>query len=85
MATATCQACVRIMREKSDYPRGNFSSIFCADCVDEKGNLKPREAIRKNMIDYRVKFNGMSEEEATEMVDNLMKRLAVWNGNKARV
>ena len=85
MSTATCQACVKIMREKSDYPRGNFSSIYCADCVDEKGNLKPREIVRQNMIDYRMKHNGLSEEEATEMVDNLMKRLAVWKGSKARV
>ena len=85
MATATCQACVRIMREKSDFPRGNFSSNYCVDCVDEKGNLKPREVIRQNMIDYRVKFSGMSEKEATEAVDNLMKRLAVWNDSKARV
>jgi len=84
MTTATCQACVRIMREKSDFPRGNFSSLYCADCVDEKGNLKPREVIRKNMINYRMKNNGLSEEEATEVVDNLMRSLAVWNG-KVRV
>jgi len=85
MATATCQSCTKIMREKSDYPRGNFSSIYCADCVDEKGNLKPREVVRQNMINYRMKHNDLSEEEAIETVDNLMKHLAVWNRNKVRV
>jgi hypothetical protein len=85
MATSTCQSCTRIMREKSDYPRGNFSSIYCTDCVDEKGNLKPQEVVRQNMINYRIKHNGLSEEEATESVNNLMKHLAVWNGARAQV
>jgi hypothetical protein len=79
MPVSTCQTCARVMREKKDFPRGNFSSGFCADCVDEKGVLKPKEIIRANMIRMRVKQSGLNEEEAAEAVDNLMKRLPAWN------
>jgi hypothetical protein len=78
MPVSTCQTCARPMREKTDFPRGNFSSGFCADCVDEKGRVKPKAVIRENMIQYRIRNNGLNEIEATEAVDNLMKRLPVW-------
>jgi hypothetical protein len=67
------------MRDKSDFPRGNFSSEFCADCVDEKGCLKSRSIIRENMIKERVEKRGLSMEEAAESVDNLMKYLPMWS------
>ncbi|SYZ72674.1 putative AraC family transcriptional regulator [Candidatus Zixiibacteriota bacterium] len=79
MPVSTCQTCARVMREKNDFPRGNFSSAFCTDCVDAKGTLKPKEVIRANMIRMRVKSRGLNEEEAAEAVDNLMKRLPAWN------
>ena len=79
MATATCRACGREMRLKTDYPRGNFSSEYCCDCVDGCGRLKPREIIRVNMIRRRVNYHRISEEEATEIVDNLMRRIPMWN------
>ncbi len=68
------------MREKSDFPRGNFSSYYCSDCVDKTGRLRPRAVIRENMIRCRVKNNGLTQEEAAEAVDNLMKRLPAWSG-----
>jgi len=78
MRTATCQTCARVMREKSDFPRGNFSSEYCSECVDPRGLLKSREEIRIQMIRYRMTRNGMSEEEAVEQVDNIMRRLPAW-------
>jgi len=85
MPTAICQACARVMRDKADFPRGNFSSDFCVDCVDECGRLKPRDVIRNDMIKYRTTCNGLSEEEAIEAVDHLMERLPVWRPRKQRV
>ncbi len=78
MPTPTCQTCARAMRDKSDFPRGNFSSVFCTDCVDEKGQVKSKSEIRQNMIRYRVEKTGLTLEEATEAVDNLMQRLPAW-------
>lgn len=83
MEKSTCQACVRIMKEESDFPSRNFSSAYCVDCVDEKGNLKSKEAVRQNMINYRMKYNGMTEERATEVVDDLMPRIPTWKGTFA--
>jgi hypothetical protein len=85
MPTKTCQACAKMMRDAKDFPRGNFASEFCAECVDEKGHLKPRAVIRENMIQYRIKRNGYTLEEATESVDNLMRRLPIWAPQSARV
>jgi len=73
------------MRDKCDFPRGNFSSEFCSECVNEKGLVKPKAEIRQNMIRYRVEKNGLSVEEATEAVDNLMQRLPAWINAKAAV
>lgn len=83
--TTTCNACSRKMREKNDFPRGNFSSIYCADCVDARGVLKPREIIRVNMIRRRIRSHGLDLEEATELVDNLMKSMPLWSGKRAPV
>ncbi|RKX28689.1 MAG: hypothetical protein DRP46_08280 [Candidatus Zixiibacteriota bacterium] len=82
MPTSICKACARLMKEKEDFPRGNFDSDYCASCVDHKGNLKPRDIIRVNMIRYRVNNTGVSEEEAAEIVDNLMRSLPAWNKPK---
>ncbi|PKK84226.1 MAG: hypothetical protein CVT49_04465 [candidate division Zixibacteria bacterium HGW-Zixibacteria-1] len=84
MPTSICKACARLMKEKTDFPRGNFDSDYCADCVDNKGNLKPREIIRVNMIRYRVNNTGISQEEAAEIVDNLMRSLPAWNPPKVK-
>jgi hypothetical protein len=73
------------MREKKDFPRGNFSSIYCADCVDARGVLKRREIIRVNMIRRRIRSHGLNLEEAAELVDNLMKSMPLWNGKGAPV
>ncbi len=78
MPVSTCKTCGRVMREMKDYPRGNFSSDFCCECVDEKGILRPKKVIRQNMIRYRVKSSGLTEEEAIESVDNLMSHLPAW-------
>lgn len=85
MPTSTCQTCARAMRDKSDFPRGNFSSLFCADCVDEKGQVRPKSEIRQHMIRYRVEKTGLTLEEATEAVDNLMQRLPAWKATKVTV
>ncbi|MEW5923646.1 MAG: zinc ribbon domain-containing protein [Candidatus Zixiibacteriota bacterium] len=84
MPTSICKACARLMKEKTDFPRGNFDSDYCVDCVDSKGNLKPREIIRVNMIRYRVNNTGISQEEAAEIVDNLMRSLPAWNPPKVK-
>ncbi|MFH2036145.1 MAG: zinc ribbon domain-containing protein [Candidatus Zixiibacteriota bacterium] len=78
MPTPICQACGCKMRTRSDYPRGNFSSEFCVKCLDPKGNIKSKEIIRINMIRCRVNELGMDQEEAVEVVDNLMKSLPFW-------
>lgn len=70
------------MRDKADFPRGNYSSEYCADCVDARGILKSREQIRAQMIQLRIQRNGMTEDEATEQVDNLLRRLPAWNRQK---
>lgn len=79
MPTSTCQTCARPMRDKADFPRGNFSSAYCSDCVDARGILKSRDEIRAQMIQLRVSRQGMTEDEAVEQVDNLLRRLPAWN------
>jgi len=85
MPTSICQACAKLMRNKSDFPRGNFSSDYCAECVDDKGHLKSRQVIRENMIRFRIMNHHISEEEAVEIVDNLMQTLPAWVGRKTPV
>ncbi len=83
MPTATCQTCARPMRDKADFPRGNFSSEYCTDCLDARGILKSREQIRAQMIQLRITRNGMTEDEAAEQVDNLLRRLPAWSRPQA--
>lgn len=85
MPTSICQACGRLMRYRHDFPRGNYASHYCSTCVDHKGNLKPREIVRINMIRYRVNEHGMDQNEAAEIVDNLMPTLPAWKKTRAGV
>jgi hypothetical protein len=85
MPAVTCWACGRLMNDKKDFPRGNFSSDFCSECVDKKGRLKPMEEIRRNLIDQKVKTCGLSVEEASELVDNILRQLPTWNRKRFSV
>jgi hypothetical protein len=82
MPVATCQTCARVMRDKNDFPRGNFSSEFCVNCVDEKGMIKPKDIIREDMIHHRIKHSGLDEDEARELVENLLERLPAWRAKR---
>ena len=69
MSARNCESCGKLMRDNSDFPRGNFSSNYCSSCVDAGGRLLPRELIRVNMIRMRVNSKRMDESEAAELVD----------------
>jgi len=85
MPTPICQACGCKMRNKADFPRGNYASEFCVKCLDPKGNIKPFEIIRINMIRCRVNELGIAQDEAAQIVDNLMKSLPFWRNKKIGV
>jgi hypothetical protein len=85
MVAKSCQACGKVMSRRTDFPRGNFSSRYCADCVDASGQLKPKEIIRANLIRIRVRTQKIDPDEAREIIDNLMQTLPAWRRQKTSV
>ena len=45
---------------------------------DEKGNLKPFEQKREEMINFHVQENNVTRKEAEKLIDKLMKRMPAW-------
>ncbi len=85
MPNRNCESCGKVMKNKADFPRGNYSSRFCADCVDERGNLKTLNEIRENLIEYYINKKKYFEDEAVELVDNRLKNIPLWKAQMRRI
>lgn len=79
MTTAPrCEACGMVMSTPSQHGNGNSGGRLCIYCTDLAGNLKPRSEIREGMIQYTMKLENWTREQAEQAVDNQLSRLPAW-------
>lgn len=79
MTTAPrCEACGMTMSRPSQHGNGNSGGRFCIYCTDLAGNLKPRSEIREGMIQYTMKLETWTREQAEQVVDMQMSMLPAW-------
>lgn len=79
MTTAPqCEACGMTMSRPSQHGNGNSGGRFCIYCTDLAGNLKPRSEIREGMIQYTMKLESWTREQAEQVVDMQLSQLPAW-------
>ena len=73
-----CGACGMVMNQPSQHGNGDPSYPYCIYCTDFAGNLKSRNEIREGMIQYTMKLEDWTREQAEREVDRQMARLPAW-------
>ena len=73
-----CESCGMPMKKLSEFAKLNLKSKYCTYCTNEKGNLKPFEQKREEMINFHMQENKVTRKEAEKLIDKLMKRMSAW-------
>ena len=73
-----CESCGMPMVRLEDHGGGRLDVHFCKYCTDPLGRLKPKEEVRKTMVDLAVTAQRRSIEDAEKFVDRYMKKMPAW-------
>lgn len=77
VALSTCQSCSMPLTEAKP------GQMFCNYCVDERGELKPYEAILEGCINgYFIPMQKMSRPDAERAARELLAKQPAWAGRK---
>jgi hypothetical protein len=74
----SCNSCGMPLDKKEDFALGNPSSPYCQYCVDTSGKLLPYETILKNNTDYLKESQGLTDQAALRMAQNLLREQPAW-------
>lgn len=67
-----CHSCAAPRVDDSD-------SNYCHDCVDDQGNLRPREEIQADLAKWMKSWQGeITEEKAMKRAAHFMRALPAW-------
>ena len=74
--SAFCHSCTAPL----DVPEfKGVSDIYCKYCSDDNGNLKPREEIKRGIVEWFKGWQGdISEEVAMKRADYFMRAMPAW-------
>ena len=65
----TCTSCGR---------KFDGEGVYCGDCLDEKGKLKPFEEVRDSLGLSIAKSQGYAEEPACEIAESILRQQPAW-------
>ena len=73
-----CESCGMPMEKAEDYGAADLNNKYCKHCTDENGNLKSREDIREGWVNFVMKSENISREQAENKVDEQMTKMPAW-------
>ena len=74
--SAFCHSCTAPL-SSPDFK--GVSDIYCKHCSDEKGNLKPKDEIKRGVAEWFKSWQpGLTEEAATARAEHFMKAMPAW-------
>lgn len=79
----SCASCGMPMNVPADFGGGNTSCAYCRFCAPG-GVLKSREQVRGGWIDFIMRTECLTREEAEKKVDTRMAQLPAWAVTGAR-
>ncbi len=74
----SCNSCGMPLENKEDFALGDLSSDYCKYCVDATGQLLPYETILKSNAHYYQESQGITEQAALNMAQDLLKTMPAW-------
>jgi hypothetical protein len=70
-----CESCAVPLSGDFKGPSENY----CKHCTDEKGNLHPREAVRRGIAKWFQSWQpGITEKQAKARAENYMQAMPAW-------
>jgi hypothetical protein len=66
------------LEKPEDHGAGDSKNKYCKYCTDEKGKLKSRDEIREGWIQFAMRSQKKSREQAEKEVDAAMDELPAW-------
>ena len=73
-----CESCGMPLEKPEDHGAGDPKNRYCRYCTNEKGELKKKSEIREGWIEFTMKSQGKSREEAEKDVDAAMDEMPAW-------
>ena len=73
-----CESCGMPMKTTEEHGGGDINNPYCKYCTDAEGKLKSMEEVREGMIQFYMKSQGKSREEAEKFVDAHMCKMPAW-------
>ncbi|MCX7016473.1 MAG: zinc ribbon domain-containing protein [Candidatus Sumerlaeota bacterium] len=73
-----CESCGMPMQKQTDFGGRNRKNRYCAYCSDAQGALKPREAVREQMVSLFLRQRGGDRLTAERSIDAYMRRMPAW-------
>lgn len=71
-----CDSCGMPLNENTTSKKDDRYCIYCQD--QQTGELKSKEEVRSGSIEAMMQYEGKSQEEAEEFVDENMPKLPRW-------
>ena len=66
-----CQSCGMPLPE-------NVKAVYCQYCTDEKGKLKPREAVREGIAAWLEQFTPDKKADLRERAESYLNAMPAW-------
>ncbi len=66
------------MKKKEDFGGEKEDNKYCVHCCTPEGELKSKEEIRAGMIQFYMRRNHKTEDEAEVFVDAFMRKQSAW-------
>lgn len=74
----SCSSCGMPMENAEEFALGNTASEFCKYCTDKLGQLLPYEKILNSNAAYYKESQGLTEQAAMKMAQDLLKSQPAW-------
>ena len=72
-----CESCGLPLEKPEDQGENNINVKYCVHCAPN-GTLKSRKEIKEGWINFLVKSENLSLEEATKHVAEQMAKMPAW-------
>jgi len=77
MTTVVCESCGMPMVTREDYGGRDPKNRYCVHCTDKSGKLKPKEEVRRRIVDFYI-HEGYPKKKAEKMADEHLARMPAW-------
>jgi hypothetical protein len=78
MNARECESCGMRMDAREKFGGGLWGNRYCVYCCDERGQLKPKEKILRQLTHYFMQSKKLGQEEAEKEAQAHLSKMPKW-------